>query len=113
MMDGARESIFQDRTPHAAARQMARLLAYFAECQLATVVDLRGRKRTSKSELERHESIAKTLVYHIRDMKIQPEGLYGRPCSRLARALEPAIAATATGSGENLAKDAKLPKNPV
>lgn len=84
-MDG--ESIFEDRVPEAAARQMAVVLAWFAECELATLEGLKLVKRTPKHELKRHEEICNTLVSHIKDMKIPPRGLFGRPCPRLAARL--------------------------
>ncbi len=41
-------------------------LAYYTECQLATVETLRSRKRVSQSELSRHQKIADGMVEHCR-----------------------------------------------
>ena len=82
-----KESIFEDRVPEAAARQMAVVLASATEWQLATLEYLQGLKRFSRGELTRQQDLADQLVYHCRDLKIKPRGLRGRECPRLARAL--------------------------
>lgn len=86
------DRLFEDRVPEAAARQLATVLAWATECHLATLANLP--KRTSKSERARHQSIADQLVFHCAELKVDPRGLLGRPCPRLARLLE---ARTETG----------------
>jgi hypothetical protein len=62
---------------------------YFAECQAATVEFLRGLKRTSKSELRRHESLLEKMLIDCRRHKIKVEEAMKWNCSRIARHLEP------------------------
>lgn len=81
------EPLFEDRTPEAAARQLAVVLAWATECELATVEYYRATKSTSRGELRRHESIAEQLVFHCRDLKVPPYGLMGIKTSRLAELL--------------------------
>ena len=58
-------------------------LAYFTECNLATLEHLRLLKRTSKSERQRQANICKSMVAACRDFHIDP----ARTQSRLAEAL--------------------------
>lgn len=83
--------LFEERTPVSAAIQLALVLAWLAECELATLEWLRLTKSSSKRELRRHESICATLVYHCADLKVPPRGLLGRHCSRLAVAMQEPI----------------------
>lgn len=87
-MIGEAEELFRDRGPEAAARQLAVVLAWLTECELATLERLKLRKSTSKAELARHESIVKDAVFHCRDLRVTPRGLAGRPCTRLAEAMK-------------------------
>lgn len=80
--------LFRDRTANAAAIQLATTIAWLAECELATLERQRGLKHPVRSELERHESICATLVYHLQDLGVRPVGLYGRPCPRLEAELK-------------------------
>ena len=75
--------LFRERTPNAAAGQLAIVLAWLAECELATLERMRGLKKPIKSELKRHESICATMVYHLQELGVQPRGLYGRHCGRV------------------------------
>lgn len=59
-------------------------LAHFTECQLATVEDLRDRKKFPKGELQRHQSIADDMVNACKNFKVEI-GPRGFP--RLARLL--------------------------
>lgn len=59
-------------------------LAYLAECQLATLEELNGRRRTSKTDLARHGRIARFAVEAAR-RHCGPGDLEG--CPRLDRAL--------------------------
>lgn len=79
--------LFQNRVPEAAALQLAAVLAWAAECQLATLEHVSLRKSTSKADLHRHQSIADKLVFHCRDLNVQPTGLEGRFCPRLDKLL--------------------------
>lgn len=79
--------MFKDRVPEAAASQLGVVLAWLAECQLATLEDLEGRKSTSKSELARHRDICQKAVFHCADLAVPPRGLLGRDCGRLAEAM--------------------------
>lgn len=82
-IDESFNPLFRDRTPNAAAVQLATTLAWLAECELATLEHYRGKKSATQSEKRRHESICATLVYHLQDLGVRPVGLYGRPCPRL------------------------------
>lgn len=88
------ETLFRDRTPEAAARQLATVLAWAAECELATLEGLRERKSTSKHELRRHEEIAVTLVRHCRELGVEPRGIRGSPCPRLIEQLNQPVGTT-------------------
>lgn len=83
-MDG----LFSERTPEAAATQLALVLAHATECQLATVESLELRKRTSLSELRRHRIIAAELVFNCADLNVPPRGFWGGACPRLAELLK-------------------------
>lgn len=88
----AREGLFRDRCPEAAAQQLAIVLVDLVECELATLQILRDRKGTSKSDLRRQESICETAVGQLRDLNVPPEtlGLRGRPSPRVKAALSAA-----------------------
>lgn len=81
------ESIFEDRTPEAAARQIALVLAQSVEYHLATLDELKEYKRTAKHRIERQESICDKLITHVRDLKIQPEGFFFEKMPRLIERL--------------------------
>jgi len=53
--DISTDTLFKDRVPEAAARQLATVLAWLTECQLATLQDLRQVKSTPKSKLARQQ----------------------------------------------------------
>jgi hypothetical protein len=82
------ERLFEDRTPEAAARQLALVLAHATECELATLEHLQLRRSAAKSDLRRHAEIAAVLVYHCYDLKVTPRGLLGHACPRLEDALK-------------------------
>jgi hypothetical protein len=44
--------------------------AYFTECQLATVEGLKMKKRSSKSEIRRHENIANKMTDVCRQLNL-------------------------------------------
>lgn len=77
------ERLFSERVPEAAARQLAVVLAWMTECELATLEHLEGIKRTPKHELERHREICRTAVFHCYDLGVNPRGLRGLKCQRL------------------------------
>jgi hypothetical protein len=83
------DPLFRDRVPEAAAVQLAVVLAWIAECELATLEYYRCTKSAPRSQLRRHESICADLVKHCRELNIRPSGLYGKPCPRLAELLTP------------------------
>ena len=69
------------------SERLATVLAWFTECELATLERLRRLKSTPQSELRRHETICNDAVFNCADLKIEPRGLYGLPCPRLAEAM--------------------------
>lgn len=71
------DPLFKDRVPEAAARQVAVVLAWLTECQLATLEGLEELKRTSKSELHRQRQICDQAVAHCKDLGVAPVGLGG------------------------------------
>lgn len=91
-MDEEVEALFRHRVPEAAARQLATVLAWATECELATLETLQARKGTSKADLARHAEIVRQLVYHCRDLGVRPSGLGGSSCPRLVSALAETVA---------------------
>lgn len=89
--------LFKERCPEAAAKQMAVVLAWLTECQLATLEAISARKSTSKSDLERQTRICEDAVRQCADLGMAPgvRGLRGFPCPRLDEALS-------RGCGERL-----------
>jgi hypothetical protein len=83
-----KEPLFQDRTPEAAARQLATVLACLMEAELATLERLDRLSSSSKRETERHRDIARKGVHHCQKLGVEPRGLNGKTCTRLARRLE-------------------------
>jgi hypothetical protein len=81
------DDLFRDRVPEAAARQLAVVLAWATECQLATVERLEMLSRTPKADLKRHSDIADTMVLHCHELRVTPQGLRGQRCTRLAERL--------------------------
>jgi hypothetical protein len=79
--------LFKDRVPVAAARQLAVVLAWLTECELATLERLSILKSASKHDLSRHRSICETAVRYCRELGVTPIGLEGRRCPRLAEEL--------------------------
>ena len=86
-MPKADHPMFLERTPEAAAIQTATVLAWLAECELATLEDLQGRSRPPKRELARHQEIVDRVVEQCLDLRIRPAGLRGTTCQRLAEAM--------------------------
>lgn len=81
------DPLFVDRVPEAAARQLAMVLAWLAECELATLDRCYEVKSTPASERKRHESICDKLVRHCYELHVQPRGLSFDHCPRLAERL--------------------------
>lgn len=79
------QGLFRDRTPEAAARQMAIALAWITECQLATLEGLLEKKSSAKSEIKRQREICDNAVRQCADLGIGPgmRGLRGHGCLRL------------------------------
>lgn len=86
------DALFANRTPTAAAWQLALVLAHATECALATVEMLPT--KAAKRDRDRHEAIAKTLVFHCADLNVPARGLMGSPCPRLAAKISQLRAAT-------------------
>jgi len=80
--------LFETRTPEAAARQLATVLAWMAECELATLARYERLKSSSKNETERHREICNRLVRHCAELGVDPRGFSGAPCPRLKEQLE-------------------------
>ncbi len=80
--------LFKERVPEAAAQQLATVLAWLIECQLATLEGMKLVKRTSKSELVRQQQICDRAVAQCKDLGVTPVGLRGDACIRLAERLE-------------------------
>lgn len=76
-------SLFEDRTSVAAARQLATVLAWLAECELATLSRYERLASSSKSETKRHREIAEKVVRHCVELGVEPNGLMGKDCPRL------------------------------
>jgi hypothetical protein len=81
--EGQKEPLFQDRTPAAAARQLSRVLAWMADCELATLERYERLSSSSKRETERHQEIVDKLIHHCIDLGVEPIGLGGKTCTRL------------------------------
>ena len=77
-------SLFRERIPEAAAQQLAVVVAWLTECQLATLEELQGRTRVAKHELKRQTDICDEAVRHCAELGVSARGLRGRLCSRLA-----------------------------
>lgn len=82
-------SLFRERAPEAAARQLAVVLAWLTECQLATLESIASKRSTPKGELERQRLICDQAVQQCSDLGLVPgvRGLRGFPCPRLDEAL--------------------------
>lgn len=87
-LEEGHQRLFEERTPESAAWQIALVLAWATECQLATLEELKHRKSASKADIKRHASIAAKLVFNCKDLNVPPKGFLGRPCTRLAEYLE-------------------------
>lgn len=77
--------LFKERTPEATARQMAVVLAWLTECQLATLEGMMIKRSTAKGELRRQQQICDDAVRQCADLGLVPgvRGLRGFPCPRL------------------------------
>lgn len=62
-------------------------LIYLAECQLATVEELKFRKRVSKADIRRHESIAETAVHFVKYFATPQDLENSHHCIRVRKAL--------------------------
>lgn len=82
------EPLFRDRTPAAAARQCATVLAWLTECQLAMLAEIEGKASTSKAVLHRQQEICETAVRHCAELRVPAIGLSGLTCPRLAARLD-------------------------
>lgn len=81
--------LFNDRAPEVAARQLAVVVAWLTECQLASLESIASKRSTPKGELERHRRICDDAVKQCADLGLGPgiRGLRGFPCPRLDDAL--------------------------
>jgi hypothetical protein len=67
---------------------LKREFAYFTECQLAILEEMRSRKTVAKSRLERQRQIAAKMVAACDDFGVEPKDRRNHNCPRLARALK-------------------------
>lgn len=84
------QGLFKERTPEAAARQLAVVLAWLTECQLATLESLGMKKSTPKGDLERQKRICDDAVRQCADLGLVSgvRGIRGFACPRLDDALK-------------------------
>lgn len=97
------DPLFAGRVPEAAARQLATVLAWLTECQLATLEGLELRKRSPRSEISRQALICDQAVAQCYDLGLRPDSVYGlrgAKCGRLAERLEQLTAAAVSGIRE-------------
>jgi hypothetical protein len=99
--------LFVARLPEAAARQLATLLAWLTECELATREELASRKSTPKRDLHRHGEICTLAVRQCFELGLRPGvlGLRGHPCSRLDEELKRLSDETARRGGQPAPRD--------
>jgi len=97
----ANDLLFKDRVPEAAARQLATVLAWLTECQLATLQDLRQVKSTPKSKLARQQQICDRAVAQCHELGVAPWGLRGERCLHLTEQLSKLRAETDTNNHRN------------
>ena len=74
--------------PDVAVKQLAIVLAWLTECQLASLEGLESVKRTPKSELNRQREICTRAVSQCKDLGWPPVGLRGQECVRLAERIK-------------------------
>lgn len=81
--------LFKERAPVAAARQLAVVLAWLTECQLAGLEAIAAKRGTPKSELARQKRICEDAVRQCSELGLAAgvKGLRGLPCPRLDEAL--------------------------
>lgn len=77
-------AMFKNRTPEAAALQAGIVLAWLTECNLATLEELKELKSSSSYRIQRQQTICNTAVRHCIELGIEPVGLSGNRCTRLA-----------------------------
>jgi hypothetical protein len=82
-----RERLFEERVPEAAARQLSVVLATSAEEHLATLERMCKLKRPPKLQLKELRERCRQLVLHCAELKVEPIGLRGVQCVRLAAAM--------------------------
>lgn len=82
-----KDALLSERVAESAVWQLALVLAWATECQLATLEQLKERKSASKSDIRRHASIAAKLVFNCKDLNVPPKGFLGHHCTRLAEYL--------------------------
>lgn len=83
------ERLFKNRTPEAAARQMAIVLVSLLESEMATLEGMRLLKSSPKYALNRHQQIVDRYVHQLHELDIPSDtrGLRGMPCPRVSAAL--------------------------
>lgn len=79
------DSLFEDRTPRAAAVQLATVLADAAERLLEAAEELEERKSIPLWLKQEYHGKAAVIALQCIDMKVPPWGLSGRDCKRLAK----------------------------
>jgi len=80
--------LFKDRTPEDAAEKLARVLAWVAECELATLARYERLKSSSKNETERHREICDELVRRCDKLGVPPRDFNRQTCPRLKERLD-------------------------
>jgi len=83
----SKNPLFEDRVPRAAATQLAAVLAWLVECELATLERHQRLKSSSKRETNRHREICQRALRHCFELGVQPRGLGGNRCTRLKEKL--------------------------
>lgn len=81
----AAEPLLKNKLPEAAARQTAMVLAWSAESALVNLEALEQKTRTSKTDMRRMRETCDTLVAQCKDLGVDPVGLRGKRCDRLAK----------------------------
>ena len=84
----SKEPLFMGRVPEAAALQLAVVLPSSTEDHLLALERLSGMKRASRSELARVRDACDKLVSQCADLGVEPVGLRGAKCVRLAAAMK-------------------------
>lgn len=98
--------MFVERTPEAAALQLATVLVTATEWNLATLERLQMRKGSSQHDLRRQKHICDAMVKHCRELRVNARfGLDGARCPRLEELLAATSAEGASATSSKPAPD--------